>query len=171
MPAISSSEIKVYLSGGVGNTDPNSALGGAISTTEMTDDSLHNLFAKVGAAEAAAGSIKYRGIYVKNTNGTLTYESALAYISSQTTSPDTSIKIAVADEGQNATIQTIANEDTAPVGEVFSTAAGVGNGLSLSNMAAGTYIGIWVERTVTAGASAFGADTAIIGFRGESTSS
>jgi hypothetical protein len=170
MPAISTSELKVYLSGGNGNTDPDASLGGIISTTELVDNTLHNLFAKVSAAEALAGSVKYRGIYLKNTNGTLTYEDAVAYISSQTTSGDTSLKISVADEGVSATMQTIVNENTAPSGEVFSTADGVGNGLAIGNMAAGSYIGIWVERTVNASATAYGSDTAILGWRGESTS-
>ena len=170
MPAIQTSELKIYLSGGAGNTDPDASLGGAISTTELVDNTLHNLFAKVGATEALAGSVKYRGIYIKNTNGTLTYETALAYISSQTTSGDTSIKISVADEGAGVSMQTIANENTAPIGEVFSTADGVGNGLSIGNLSAGSYIGIWIERTVNAGATAYGSDTAILGWRGESTS-
>ena len=41
------------------------------------DNTLHNLFAKVSAAEALAGSTKYRGIYIKNENGhTLTLQDA-----------------------------------------------------------------------------------------------
>ena len=170
MATIQASDIKVYLSGGADNTDPNASLGGAISNTELTDDTLHNLFAKVSAAEAAAGSVKYRAVYVKNTHGTLTYEAAIAYISSQTTSPDTSAKISVASEGKNATIQTIANEDTAPIGQVFSTADGTPNGLALGDLAAGDYIGLWCERTVNAGAVAFGSDTLLVAARGESTS-
>jgi hypothetical protein len=168
--AIASSDIKVYLSGGSGNTDPNAALGGAISTTELVDNTLHNLFAKVSAAEALAGSTKYRGIYIKNTHGTLTYEDAVAYISTNTTSTDTAATISVADEGKSASMQTIVNEDTAPIGEVFVTADGVANGLSIGSLAPAEYWGVWIKRVVTAGATAFGADTLTLGIRGESTS-
>jgi len=167
--SIVASDIKVYLSGGGANSDPNASLGGAISSTELTDNSLHNLFAKVGAAEALAGSVKYRGLYIKNTHGSLTYESVLAYISSQTTSSDTAITISIADEGASASMQAIANEDTAPVGEVFVTADGVGNGLSMGDLAPAAYYGIWIKRTVTAGAAAYGSDTAVIAARGETT--
>jgi hypothetical protein len=139
---IESTDIKVYLSGGAGNTSPAASLGGAISSTELTDNSLHNLFAKVGAAEALTGSTKYRGIYIKNNHATLTAESALAYISSQTTSPDSAITISIADEGKSASMQTIVNEDTAPTGEVFVTADGVGNGLSMGDLAPGEYYGV-----------------------------
>lgn len=170
MPAIQSSDIKVYLSGGADNTNPNLSLGGVISTTELVDNTLHNLFAKVSAAEALAGSVKYRGVYVKNEHASLTYEDILAYISAQTTSPDTSAKISVADEGKNVSMQVIGDEDTAPIGEVFSTADGVGNGLSMGSLDAGDYIGIWIERTVDAGAEAFGNDQLILAWRGESTS-
>ena len=170
MAAITSSEIKVYLSGGSGNTDPNASLGGAISTTELVDNTLHNLFAKVSGAEALAGSVKYRGIYIKNTNGTLTYEDALAYIATQTTSTDTSAKISVANEGKSASMQTIVNENTAPSGEVFVIADGVANGLSIGSLAPAEYWGVWIERTVTAGATAFGADQLVLGVRGETTS-
>jgi len=169
--AITASEIKVYLSGGGGNTNPNLSLGGAISSTELVDNTLHNLFAKVSAAEALAGSTKYRGIYVKNTNGTLTYEDALAYISANTTSTDTTATISVADEGKSASMQTIVNEDTAPSGEVFVTADGVANGLSIGSLAPAEYYGVWIKRVVTAGATAFGSDTLVLGVRGETTDS
>ena len=171
MAQIESTDIKVFLSGGGSNDNPNLSLGGAISTTELVDSSLHNLFAKVGAAEALAGSVKYRGIYVKNTHASLTWETVLAYISSQTTSPDTSLKIALAGEGASASMETIVNEDTAPVGESFVTADGVGNGLSMGDLAPAGYYGLWIQRTVTAGATAFGSDTCQISTRGESTSS
>ncbi|MDD5006663.1 MAG: hypothetical protein PHS33_09220 [Candidatus Omnitrophica bacterium] len=167
--AIVAGDLKIYLSGGTSNSDPDASLGGDISTTELVDNTLHNLFAKVGAAEALAGSVKYRGIYIKNTHGTLAYEDAIAYISTQTTSTDTSAKISVADEGQDASMQAIVDEDTAPSGEVFSTADGTANGLALGNLAAGSYIGLWIERTVDASATAFGSDTLTIGIRGETT--
>jgi hypothetical protein len=66
----------------------------------------------------------------------------LAYISSQTTSGDTAITIALAGEGASATMETIANEDTAPVGESFSTADGVSNGLSMGDLAPAAYYGL-----------------------------
>lgn len=170
MSTIIASEIKYYLSGGSGNTDPNASLGGAISTTEVVDNNLHNLFAKVSAAEALTGSTKYRGIYVKNTNATLTFEDIVAYISSQTSSGDTSIEISVATEGADESIQTISDEDTAPTGQTYISATGVSNGQSSGDLSAGSYKGLWIKRIVTASASAFGSDEATIGWRGETTS-
>lgn len=168
MTVIQASDIKYYLSGGATNTNPNASLGGAISTKELVDDTLHNLFAKVGAAEALAGSTKYRALYIKNTNvASLAFQDIVAYISSQTTSGDTSIEISVATEGADATIQTIINEDTAPTGQTYISAVGVAEGQGLGDLAAGSYRGVWIKRVVNAGATAYGSDTATIGVRGE----
>ena len=169
---IEAADIKVYLSGGAANTDPNASLGGVISTTALVDNTLHNLFAKVSAAEALAGSTKYRGIYIKNDNGhTLTLEDAIAFIESQTTSGDTSIEIAVADEAIDATMATIADEDTAPasISGSWVSATGEASGSAIGDLDDGSYRGLWVKRIVTASASAFGNDTAQVGVRGETT--
>lgn len=172
MSVIIESEIKYYLSGGASNTDPNASLGGVISTTELVDDTLHNLFAKVSAAEALAGSTKYRALYIKNTNAaSLTLQDIIAYISSQTTSGDTSIEISVATEVADATIQTIGDEDTAPTGQTYISATGVAEGQDMGDLAAGSYRGVWIKRIVTAGATAYGSDEATIGCRGETTAS
>ena len=42
--AIVASDIKIRLSGGGANSDVNASLGGAKSSVEVTDNSLHNLF-------------------------------------------------------------------------------------------------------------------------------
>jgi hypothetical protein len=165
--AIVTTDIKKYLSGGAGNTDPDAALGGAISTTEVVDDTVSNLFATCTAAESEAGSVKYRAFFVKNTHATLTYKNAVVYISANSSSTDTEVKIALADEAVGtSTIETIANKDTAPVGPVFTTADGVGNALSIGDVDPGEMKGIWVQYTVDAGASAV-LDETTIAFKGE----
>ena len=65
--AIAASDILIRLSGGSGNSDPNAALGGVMSTsTAVTDNTTHNLFDVVSGTESAAGDIEYRGVYVLN---------------------------------------------------------------------------------------------------------
>ena len=174
MAVIEQGDIKIYLSGGATNTDPNDSLGGAISSTELVDNTLHNLFAKVSAAEALAGSTKYRGIYIKNENGhTLTLQDAITYIESQTTSGDTSIEIAVAAEAADVEMATIADEDTAPASvavDGFTALTGTSNGRIVGDLDDGSFRGIWIKRIVSAGATAYGDDTCEIGTRGETTS-
>lgn len=165
--AIVASDLKFYLSGGAANADPNASLGGAISNTEITSAALHNLFDRVSGDESAAGDVEYRGLYFKNTHGSLTLQSAVVWLVSNTPSADTSIDIALAGEGLNATMETIVNESTAPVGESFSAPASKGAGLSLTNVPSGQYYGIWVRRTVTLGAAAYSDDNAVLRVEGD----
>lgn len=173
MATIESTDIKIYLSGGSTNTDPNDSIGGAMSSTQLVDDNLHNLFAKVSASEASTGSTKYRGIYVKNENGhTLTLTDAIAFIESQSTSTDTSIEVAVANEAIDASMEALTNESTAPtaISGSWVSAVGTASGSAIGDVADGSYRGIWVKRIVNASATAFGNDTAQIGVQGETTS-
>lgn len=164
---IASSDIKQYLSGGSGNTDPNASLGGAISTTEITDNVDNNLFDDVSGSEATAGDTEYRGIYFKNTHASLTLQSTKIWIETQTTSSNDAVAIALPGEGLNATIETIANESTAPSGETFSAPASYAAGLSMGNIPNGQYYGLWVRRVVDASASAYTANSFQLKIQGE----
>ena len=165
--AIVAGDIKLYLSGGGANSDPNAALGGAISSTEVTDNTLHNLFDKVTGAEGLAGDTEYRCIYVKNTHGSLTLESAKVWVQTNTPSGDSAIAIALGGEGENGTAETIADESTAPSGESFSAPVDYANGLSLGDLDAGNSYPIWVRRTITASAAAYDDDSVVLGIQGD----
>ncbi len=166
MPIVTA-EIQYRLSGGAGNSDPNASLGGIISATEIVTATLQNLFASVGAQEAQDGSVKYRGIYIINTNATITWQSVFLWIQANTPSPTTTFDISLATEGVNATIQTIVDEDTAPVGQVFTAPATKATGLDMSDIPATQSYGVWVRRTVTAGTAALAVDNAILEVEGE----
>lgn len=164
MPIVAG-DIKIYLSGGAANADPNAALGGAISSVELVDNTVNNLFALATASEADAGSIKYRAIFIKNTHSTLTLTAPKVYIDSNTTSGTTAVQIALADE-TGSPIETVANEDAAPSGPSFSSADGYANGLSLGDLAPGETKAIWLKYTITALTVAI-ADQLTIGVKGE----
>lgn len=166
---ITSSEIKKYLSGGAANADPNAALGGVISSVAVVDNTLHNLFDRVTSAEADTGETEYRAIFIKNTHATITLEAAVVYISSNTTPTDTELQIAIADEAVGVdTIEVIADEDTAPVGPVFSTADGISNAIAIGDIAPGEMKGIWVKWVIDAGAAGV-ADAATIEVAGDTS--
>lgn len=154
--AILSTDIDFFLSGGAGNSDPNASLGGIISTTQITNDSDNNIFDDVTGDEAAAGDIEYRAIFVGNSHGSLTLQSSKIWIESNTTSGDDTIAIALAGEGVqvSGSIETIANESTAPIGETFSEPANKAAGLTIGDIASGSEQGIWLRRTVNSSAAA-----------------
>ena len=169
MPIVAS-DIQYRLSGGAGNTSPAASLGGAISTAGgglITTDTLNNVWDDVSGAESSAGDIEYRAIFIKNNHGSLSLTGAKVWISSNTTSADDTIDIALAGEGINNTIETIANESTAPAGETFSAPTTFAGGLSLGTLAAGQAHGLWIRRTVTAGAAAANANPYTLSVQGE----
>lgn len=169
MPIVAS-DIQYRLSGGASNTDPNAALGGAISTAGgglITTDVLHNVWDAVSGAESSAGDIEYRAIFIKNNHGSLTLTGAKVWISANTTSSDDEVDIALADEGIADTIETIANESTAPSGPTFSHPTTFAGGLSLGNLGNGQSHGIWIRRTVNSSAAAANANPYTLSVQGE----
>lgn len=166
MPIVAG-DIDYHLSGGAANSDPAASLGGAISSTQIVDATLHNLFDVVSSAEASAGDTEYRCMYVKNAHGSLTLQNAVVWIQTQTPSGDTSVEIALAGEGVNGTAETVADESTAPVGETFSAPATEGAGLAIGDIPAGQHQAIWVKRIVSAAASAYSNDSVVIRVKGD----
>lgn len=155
---ITGSQLKLYLTGGASNNDPDLSLGGVTSTTEFQNNVLENLFASIPPQEALVGSVKYRALDLKNTSALLAYDGIL-YIYTETTSTYTKI-----DVGIDSGTQTIVNEDTAPASPAitFSHPLSLATGLSIGDVAAGGKVRIWFRRTVTAGAPSLANDLGAI---------
>lgn len=163
--AILASEIKEYRS-----TFSNSgidSLGGAITATEIVDNTTHNIWDVVSSTESNSGDTEYRCIYVKNTNGTLTLQAAKVWIATNTPSTDTSVEIGLGSSAVNGTEQTVANEGTAPTSVTFSTAAGEGNALTIGDIPTGQHKAIWIKRIVGATAGAYNDDNYVLSYAGD----
>lgn len=160
--SVEAADIQIRLSGGAGNTDPNASLGGAMSSTELVDNSLHNLFDSVSGPEHTAGDNEYRAVYIRNNHGSLTAQSVVVWISTDSTSSESELDIALQDEAVNTNMETVANENTAPSGESFSHPSSRGAGIALGNLAPGDRRGIWIKRMITAGSTAQANDTAVL---------
>lgn len=143
---IASTDIKLYQSTG--------GLGGAVTATEIIGGTANNIFDDVTSTEAGAGDTEYRGFYVKNTHATLTLQNTVIWIDALTTSASTEFDLALAAEAVGVTMATIANESTAPATVTFSRPTSKATGLSIGNIGPGSSKGVWVRRTVTAGAAA-----------------
>ena len=169
--AIISTDLILRLSGGAANTDPDLALGGIMSTTTAISPTVaeENLFNNIGGTEASVGSTKYRGLYVLNNHGSITLASSAVWIPTQTPSTSTIIAIALAGEGLNATMETVVDENTAPIGESFTSPATFAAGLSTGNVPFGQRYGIWFRRIVTAGATGLDNDDWAFSWQGDTT--
>lgn len=146
---------KYSVAAAAGNTTAGTAagsLGDQISTTQITDATLNNLFDDVSGDENAASDVEYRGYFVHNNHGSLTWTAPFAWLSAEVAggasaaiSVDTTAASAV---GSGSTqMKTIADESTAPTSQTFSSPTTKGSGLALSDLPNGQVKGIWVRRT------------------------
>lgn len=150
---------------------PAGSLGKYISTTAITTAQLANLFDNVSGAEASAGTIEHRCLFVHNNHATLTYQAAGVYIASQTAGGGTIDMgldpAAVSAKGSaSAQAATIASETSAPAGVTFTTPTS-GAPLVIGDIAPGQVKGIWLRRTVTAGAGGLNPDGVIVQVTGD----
>jgi len=157
MPIVAA-DIKIRLSGGAANSDVNASLGGARSSTEVTDNTVSNLFDTVDGTESLAGDTEYRCIYIYNNHGTLSMTNVRVYISSNTTSADDTWTIGLGTAAINATEQTVVDENTSPTGVTFSAPTTYAGGLASADIPAGQHRSVWYKRVVNAGAAAIDAN-------------
>jgi len=176
--AITSSDLLFKFStvlGAAGNSLTGTAagsLGKYISTTQLTDASLNNLYDDVSGAENEASDVEYRCFFIHNNHASLTLESPVVWIYSQVAG-GTSVAVAVDTTAASAIgsvpVQgvTVVDESTAPTGPTFyTTCVSKATGLALGNIAAGYCKAIWIRRTA-ANTGALDSDGAIIRVEGD----
>jgi len=175
MPILQSDILfKFSVAAAAGNTTvgtPAGSLGDQISTTQITGATLHNLFDVVTGDENAASDVEYRCFFVHNAHATLTLENAVIWLQSETAggavaaiSVDTT-GITVLGSG-SAQAKTVADENTAPSAQSFSSPTSKGTGLALGSIPAGSVIGIWVRRSA-ANTTALDNDGVVIRVEGD----
>jgi hypothetical protein len=135
------------LSGGSGNTDPAASLGGVMSSTAAT---ANTLFDTVSAAEASAGDTEYRAIFLLN-NGDKDLTGVKLWISDQAASGV--LALALDGAGKNADAEVESDEGSAPTGETFSSPTDVGSAISVPDLAVGDRHAVWVRRVISAATS------------------
>ena len=135
-----------HYSGGGANTDPADSLGGSISSEKVTAAALNNLFYDVEPPWIdGIESVQYVGINIKN-RGDAAAENVVFYFV-DTTNADSTLAVWEDTTGT----QSIADQDTAPIGATFATPV-AGSKLSLSDIASGASRRLWIRRSVVADA-------------------
>jgi len=129
-------------------------LGGAITTTEFSDNILHNFFPFITDEVADEGATIYWPFYVKNVDKVGDIINPRLLIFNDTVSTWTTIAVGWDPAPINQSLQTIANQNTPPTGIKWSDspdptkAASLGVALPRN----GGYCGAWLRLKVTAGA-------------------
>ena len=158
--AITSADILFKFSvktGSAGDTTVGTAegsLGKYISTTEITDSTLNNLFGDITSDESSSLAVDYRCIFVHNNHATLPLQSPVVWMSAETEGgANIAISldaIGVTPKGQvTAQADEVAERDIAPSGESFTSPTTKAEGLTIANIAAGSVVGIWIRRSAT----------------------
>jgi hypothetical protein len=145
------------------------SLGDQVSTTQITDATLGNLFDDVSGAESSAGDVEYRCIFILNNHATLTLQNATIAVQSETASGasiDIALdNIAVSAKGSgSAQAAAVADESTSPGGGAGAFGKGP---LTIGDIPPGQVKGVWVRRTVPAATGALNPDGAILRVTGD----
>ena len=148
--AIQSTDIRFRLSGGASNAVPLASLGGVKSSVDASS----TLFDDVSSAEATAGDVEYRCVYVHNAHASLPLVGAVLWVPANTPSGSTTVDVGVGTSAMNGTEQAVANEGAAPSGVTFAAAASQAAGVALGDIPAGQSRAVWLRRTIDAGAGA-----------------
>lgn len=142
------------------------SLGDQVANNGPTTAVANNLWDDVSGAEAAAGDVEYRCIFVLNNHATLTLLGAQFSIQSQTSGGglieyglDPTATSAKGASGAQAV--TVANESTAPAGVTFGSTP-----VTIGDLAPAQVHAVWLRRTVTAGAG-LQSDGAVLAVTGD----
>lgn len=133
---------------------PNASLGEFISTTEIVDATLHNLFDVITGDENAAEDVEYRCFFIRNANATDTWLSVVVWMSAEVAGgANAAIGLdpagVVAEDAGTAQAAVIATESDAPAGVSFSSPTTKGAGLAVGDIGPEEVIAVWVRRTAT----------------------
>ena len=153
--AILDTDIIRRYSGGSGNTSAAASLGGAISSTAISNDTLNALWPDFSGEESNDGITRYRCFYLRNSHASLTAKNIKIYFDEDELPENDGVTVELGSgtAAVNATEQTIADEETEPTGVTFDTYDS-DNKLALSNIPNGQYKSIWVKLTTEPGAEA-----------------
>jgi hypothetical protein len=103
----------------------------------------------VSNAQRAAGVTTYRAAMLTNENEDDTVQAIKLWFPASTT--QATYSIATEDPSTSGSIQTIADENTAPTGVSWVTPTSEATALEIASLAAGDSIGIWIRRVFPVG--------------------
>lgn len=165
---LASADFVTRLSGGAANAVGNASLGGIKSAT-VAPTAVDTLFDQSSSAEALAGDVEYRCVYLHNGNASSEMLSTVVWISANTPLAGSSLAIGVGSAAVNGTEQTILDETVAPTGVTFTEPATQATGLALGNIPFGQHKAVWLRRTLAVSTGASANDTWALGYAADFT--
>lgn len=138
--------VRLYLSGGAANADPELSIGGARSSVlAYLTGTPSALFGSVNTSEFTTGTVLYRLVYAVADTST---PGAKIFIETETPASETTVAIAWGAAGIGGTEPAIATEKTAPPGVTFSAPRTAADAVAIGDMAEGQIAPLWVRYTI-----------------------
>lgn len=134
-------ELKLYLSGGIANSDPSLSLGGDMSVIEAD----HNLFNSVLNINITSFYEDYRCIYLYNSSDTESIINLRILTALDESGDESDLFLSVAHEGKNQTVQSTI---LAPLNQTFWPCTNDSTALSIGDLEPNEFIGVWLKRTI-----------------------
>jgi len=162
-------------SGSAGNTvagTPATSIGKYISTTDLTDAALQNLFSNVSAADSETGKVYYKCIFIANLSAS-NWDLVKTWFMSQVAGGG-DVSVGVDPLGPKALgsapaqAQAPANQNTAPAGVSFSNPATEAGALAVGTIPPNNVIGLWFRLTIPMNTTALELHKAIFRVQGQS---
>jgi hypothetical protein len=162
MPAFSENDIKQYKT--AHTVGAVTSLGGAITATEVADDTLHAMFDIVTESQAENGITEFRIVAFKNVNTTEDMLNPRALVINDSSSPNTTYAVGWMPDPISNSVSTLASETTSPVGVVWCESARLQDAALLgANIPRNNgYAMLALRRTVKPGAQQYKNDRAQI---------
>jgi len=168
-------DLNFRLTGGSSNSDPDSSIGGVMSSVNVSSSPMNNLFDDITAAEAAqsVGYEDYRAIDIYN-SGDATAESVSIWVSSPTVSEDSHLEIGYDTSSKDGSNSGATSHTASWNGEVLSsvlepTSPSIsfstrysGSELALPDIPTSEAIRVWIKRVIDSGAGNLANDLASI---------
>ena len=164
-------DLKIFLTGGPANQDPNLSFGGIKSSEEYRLFDVSQLFDSIDDTELSSGTKDYRIVAVENTHLTKTFRSVTLYFFFNTTNPNDFLSVALDPNGKNQNAQALGSETEDPVildppgwieGENLS------KGIQLGDMQPADFFNIIIRRIVNPGSQKQRGNEAVIAFEWDS---
>jgi len=183
MPIAESDLLFKYTATG-STTNPALSLGGTLGTNTIPSGVANNIFDDVTGDEALTGRVEYRAIGIHNTKAGYTWMNTKAYITGYTRSGSNYDVISFGTErpagaggNPDGTIQTIANDTTAPSGISWVDEGSPSSTVTVSgkdytgSVGADDWAGFWLRRSVPASAAAYNNRSCTLRVEGETSAS
>lgn len=145
--------LKLELSGGSGNINPDASIGGVRSGTDIVDATNENLYDDISRKEVLLGKTEFRCYYIKN-DGTDPVHGATLFIDQDVAISNVTMgldPIGAGDGSTTGVAQTISLEDTSPTGITFEDALEFKVKLALPTILPQESQAIWLKRINASG--------------------